>query len=84
MGVYNPSVGMYVYVDGELAGSLTVDVPASIYNSTIKLTIGCNYNGSTYDYNFDGYGGLFKIVTTVLIADRIKSIYQKERHLFGV
>ncbi|MDE2026576.1 MAG: LamG domain-containing protein, partial [Patescibacteria group bacterium] len=46
-GTYVPSTSLKIYVDGNLLGTNTTSIPASIYNSAGSVTIGCTYSNTT-------------------------------------
>lgn len=45
VGTYVPSTSLNIYVDGSLQNSNVTSIPASIYNTTSDVVIGCTYTG---------------------------------------
>jgi len=78
-GVYDGAGGVFIYVDGILAGSATGSSLLTLDNASATLIIG---NQSTGTLPFAGSLALIRISATVPSADQIAKIYEDEKFLF--
>jgi len=78
-GVYDGAGGVYIYVDGGLAGSATGAALLTLNNTAATLVVGNDQSGSN---SFAGSLALFRISATAPTASQIAKIYNDEKVLF--
>jgi hypothetical protein len=78
-GVYDGAGGVFVYVDGVLAGSATGAALLTLNNATATLVLGNDQSGANA---FAGSLALLRISATAPTAEQILKIYNDEKVLF--
>lgn len=79
VGVYEPSVSVVVYVDGILKNQNTTSIPATIFDSYTRFSIGNRWNNSSLVGYFVGQIAKPFIYNRVLSATEIYNLYETTR-----